>query len=277
MHKSILYLKGSYIHRGCVVKHFVLLAALVITTAVRSQDKIHELITDRPDQTESAAVVPQRSLQIETGFLMQKNETDFTVERLFSCNTTLLRYGLSKRLELRLGLDLLSERLEIKDTDIKHLTTGTGPLLIQFKYLIAKERGWMPDIAFIGGAAMPFMAKEYFRMPGPAPAFRFALSRSLSDRLALGSNLGAEWDGESSSPSFYYSVVLNIKGTDRMGLFTEFYGLVREPGSRMHLFNAGLTYLVIHNLQFDVSGGAGLNETAFDYFASFGFSYRLPR
>lgn len=277
MQNALLYQKGSCIAPVCGLKHSVLLAALMLSTAVRSQDKIPELITDRPDQTESAVVVPVRSLQIETGFLMQNNETDLTVERLFSYNTTLLRYGLLHRLELRLGLDLLSERVEIKNTDIKDLTTGTGPLLIQFKYQIAEERGWIPDIAFIGGASLPFMANKFFRMPRSAPAFRFALSHSLSGRLALGSNLGAEWDGESSSPGFYYSVVLNIKGTEKTGLFTEFYGLVREPGSRTHLFNAGLTYLVHQNLQFDLSGGAGLNETALDTFVSFGLSYRIPR
>ncbi|MFO7620213.1 MAG: transporter, partial [Bacteroidales bacterium] len=236
----------------------------MVSLAGSAQEKRPELITDRPDQTESAVVVPLRSLQIETGFLMQKNETDLAVERLFAYTTTLLRYGLLERLELRIGLDLLSERLEIKHTDIKEHITGTGPLILQFKYRIAEERGWIPDIAFIGGATLPCVAKEFFRTSGVAPAFRFAFSHTLSDRLALGSNLGAEWDGESRTPGFYYSFVLGITATEKLGLFTEFYGLMREPGERMHLFDAGFTFLVLHNLQLDISGGIGLNKLAFD-------------
>jgi len=255
----------------------MLLTAILVSFTVNSQEKRPDLITDRPDQTESAVVVPVRSLQIETGFLLQKNETDLTVERLVTCNTTLLRYGLLERLELRIGLDLLSERLEIKHTGIREHITGTGPLLLQFKYRIVEERGWIPDIAFIGGAALPYTAKEFFRTPGVAPAFRFALSHTLSDRLALGSNLGAEWDGESRTPGFWYSFALGITATEKLGLFTEFYGFMREPGKRMHLFDAGFTYLVLHNLQLDLSGGVGLNKIAFDSFISFGFSWRLPR
>ena len=262
---------------SCRNNFLVMLTTVLISLSATAQDKIPELITDRPDQTESTAVVPLRSLQIETGFLMQKNETDLSVERMFAYNTTLLRYGLLKRLELRIGLDLLSERLEIKDTDVKELITGTGPLILQFKYRIAEERGWIPDIAFIGGAALPFTAKEFFRTSGVAPAFRFAFSHTLSDRMALGTNLGAEWDGESLSPGFYYSVALNIMGTEKLGLFTEFFGLMREPGKRMHLFDAGFTYLALHNLQFDISGGIGLNKTAYDSFVSFGVTYRIPQ
>ena len=253
------------------------LIAIMASLAGNAQEKRPELITDRPDQTESAVVVPLRSLQIETGFLMQKNETDLAVERLFAYTTTLLRYGLLERLELRIGLDLLSERLEIKHTDIKEHITGTGPLLLQFKYKVAEERGWIPDIAFIGGATLPCVAKELFRTAGVAPAFRLALSHTLSDRLALGSNLGAEWDGESRDPGFYYSFVLGITATEKLGIFTEFYGLMREPGKRMHLFDAGFTFLVLHNFQLDLSGGVGLNKIAFDSFISFGFTYRLPR
>ena len=252
-------------------------SVFLISLSVTAQEKRPELITDRPDQTESAVVVPLRSLQIETGFLMQKNETDLAVERLLSYNTTLLRYGLLERLELRIGLDLLSEKLEVKNTDIKEHITGTGPLLLQFKYKVAEERGWIPDIAFIGGATLPCVAKEFFRTSGVAPAFRLALSHTLSDRLALGSNLGAEWDGESRDPGFYYSFVLGITATEKLGMFTEFYGLMREPGKRMHLFDAGFTFLLLHNLQLDISGGVGLNKIAFDRFISFGFTYRLPR
>ncbi|MFO7620034.1 MAG: hypothetical protein R6W81_02050, partial [Bacteroidales bacterium] len=76
---------------------------------------------------------------------------------------------------------------------------------------------------------------------------------------------------------FYYSFVLGITATEKLGLFTEFYGLMREPGERMHLFDAGFTFLVLHNLQLDISGGIGLNKLAFDSFISFGFTYRLPR
>jgi hypothetical protein len=43
---------------------------LTITTIyAKAQNEAPELITDRPDQTESSTVVPHKSLQIETGFV----------------------------------------------------------------------------------------------------------------------------------------------------------------------------------------------------------------
>ena len=54
-----------------------ILATILLTgspTFIKAQDNGAELITDRPDQTESSAVVPRKLLQIETGFLMENNE-----------------------------------------------------------------------------------------------------------------------------------------------------------------------------------------------------------
>lgn len=49
---------------------------IVITVTARAQNGTPELITDRPDQTESYVVVPHKFLQVETGFEMENNETE---------------------------------------------------------------------------------------------------------------------------------------------------------------------------------------------------------
>jgi hypothetical protein len=59
-------------------------------------------------------------------------------------------------------------------------------------------------------------------------------------------------------------------------MFVESYGLLLEEGDSEHLFDAGFTFLVLPNLQLDVSGGVGLNNNAMDNFLSFGLTYRLP-
>jgi hypothetical protein len=57
------------------MRNSLILIFLVTSAYVKAQDKVPELVTDRPDQTESSAVVPPGSLQIETGFIMGKDET----------------------------------------------------------------------------------------------------------------------------------------------------------------------------------------------------------
>ncbi len=69
------------------------------------------LVTDRPDQTESSSVVPQWRLQIETGAAREWVETGSNeYENNTSYGSTLLRFGVLKFLELRLGTDMLNHQ-----------------------------------------------------------------------------------------------------------------------------------------------------------------------
>ena len=253
----------------------LMLTCLFIDTIAR--DELPDLVTDRPDQTESSTVVPLHSLQIETGFVMENAETAREKIKSYAYNTTLLRYGLLESMELRLGLEYLNEEIAIKNTDTVNTFSGTSPLYAGFKIKIADEAGWMPEIAFLGGLELPFTAAEHFETSSAAAGMRFSIAHTLSDRFSIGYNLGAEWDGETAAPSYYYSLALGIGITDRLGMFIENYGLLSENGGGEHLFDAGITYLVLPNLQFDISGGFGLNDEAIDNFISCGLSYRIPR
>ncbi len=254
----------------------LILGLVIVSLLAKAQDDVPELITDRPDQTESSSVVPQKSLQIETGFVVENYATDFIKQKSFSYNTTLLRYGLLKNFELRLGLEYLGEKVSIKNTDTTNTTSGIGPLYTGFKIKIAEEDGWKPEIAFLGGLVLPFTADKYFKPDYTAANIRFSFAHTLSDRFSIGYNLGAEWDGDTAVPGYFYSLALGIGLTDKLGMFVEAYGLLKEEGNSENLFDTGFTYLVLPNFQLDVSGGIGLNENALDNFLSFGFTYRLP-
>ena len=56
-----------------------------------------EIVTDRPDITESAVVIPVGALQLESGFTWAKNRGKGTVD----LSESLLRLGLASRTELR--------------------------------------------------------------------------------------------------------------------------------------------------------------------------------
>ena len=253
----------------------VLTLLMALTVIVKAQTKVPDLITDRPDQTESSSVVPHKSLQIETGFVMENYQTDLAINKAFAYNTTLLRYGLLKNFELRLGLEYLGEKSKIKSTETTNTITGLSPLFTGFKIKIAEEEGWKPEIAFLGGLVLGFTSNEYFKPRYSAADIRFAFSHTLSDKLSLGYNLGAEWDGDTPVPSYFYSVALNASITDKIGVFLESYGLIPEDGATEHLLDTGLTFLLLPNFQLDVSGGIGI-KNSIDNFISFGLTYRLP-
>lgn len=240
-----------------------------------SQNKVPELITDRPDQTESSSVVPKNSLQIETGFLLE-NDAYMNMEiSNYAYNTTLLRYGLSNNFELRLGAEFLGIKEHFTNIDSTYNTSGLSPLYTGFKIQIREEDGIIPEIAFLGGISLPITAHEDFETTFLAPSMRFAFSHTLNDRFSIGYNLGTEWDGETAMPSYYYSVALGIGITETIGAYVESFGLIPDTGSESHMVDAGFTWLATPVFQFDVSGGLGLNDEATDNYFSVGITYRL--
>lgn len=258
------------------MRAFLIFSFIAFSLIVEAQYETIELITDRPDQTESSSVVPRKSLQIETGFVMENNETEFIEQKSYAYNTTLLRYGMLENFELRLGLEYSGEKVSIKNTDTVQTFSGLSPIYAGFKVKIADEEGWKPEIAFLGGLVLPFTANDDFKPEYSAASIRFAFSHTLSDRFSIGYNLGAEWDGVTAVPGYFYSFALGIGLTDKLGMFVEGFGLLPEKGNSEHLFDAGFTYLVFPNFQLDISSGIGLNDNATDNFLSFGLTYRIP-
>ncbi|MCF8302443.1 MAG: transporter [Bacteroidales bacterium] len=255
------------------LKHIILLIGIyACSVSVYAQkDGTPEMVTDRPDQSESSMVLPKGFLQAETGFIHEK-----TSELVDNTNyhSTLLRYGLLDNLELRLGNEYLRSSRELAqgDTTVQGLT----PLTLGTKIFISEENGIIPELAFLAGVALPYIGREEFTPNHIAPSMRIAATHTISDLFSLGWNFGGEWSGENSETSGFYSGVLGIGVTDKIGAYVELYGFLPEDHKPDHRFDAGLTYQVRGNLQLDLSGGLGVNEMAPDGFYSFGISYRMP-
>jgi hypothetical protein len=263
------------------MKKILLFLSLIIisTHLIFSQNKdkqVPDIITDRPDQTESAAIVPLSMLQVETGFVYEGDETDFVERTNTTFNTTLLRYGLFKNAELRMGMEYLEESMKIKSAGLSSSVIGFGPLYTGIKVKITEEKGAVPEMAILGSLTWPATADENLKPSYVAPAMRLAFAHTLSENLSLGYNLGAEWNGEVPDASYYYSLALGIGLTSKIGAFVESYGFLYEEFKPDHKADAGFTYLLSRNFQIDLSGGIGLSEISPDYFVGFGLSYRIP-
>jgi hypothetical protein len=262
------------------MKTYVLISLFLVSSLVvlsqNDTEDVPDIITDRPDQTESAAVVPFNMLQIETGFVYEKDETDLAEYTNTAFNSTLLRYGLFKSTELRIGMEYLEETVNFKPSGPKSLVNGFSPLYTGLKIKITEEEGWIPEMALLGSLTWPATANKDLKPSYVAPALRMAFAHTLSENLSLGYNLGAEWNGEMPNAGYYYSVALGIGLTSQLGAFVESYGTMYEEFKPEHKADAGLTWMLNKNFQLDVSGGIGLSDISPDYFVSFGLSYRIP-
>jgi hypothetical protein len=67
-----------------------------------------EIVTDRPNQTESSTTIPLKSFQIESGAMIGNYNFNNSSEKLLLIPTTLLRYDLTKNIEFRAVEQLIS-------------------------------------------------------------------------------------------------------------------------------------------------------------------------
>jgi hypothetical protein len=265
-----------------------LLVAVVVTGFLQAADLLAQssagpLVTDRPDQTESALVVAPGLVQLEVGWTLEQEGRTGIRQRTTAVPQVKARLGLIPGLEGRLGFAGWQgvERRELAGVTSSN---GVGDLDVGFKYRAVAAHGSIPDVALIGTLTLP-TGNAGFGSPRADPTVLLAFANTLTDRLGVGYNLGASWStegatgGQATLLDILYTVSLGVGVAERAGVFIELFGSVAtEPdrGNR-HTVDGGVTYRVRDNLQFDLSGGLGVNQGAADWFLGAGVAVRLPR
>lgn len=238
---------------------------LIISTSIYSQNT-ESIQADRPDQTETPAIVPKGMFQVETGFTFQKNDA---ISKSFSLPTTLWKYGVNENFELRLITEFLSE--EISNEKI----SGLSPIYVGFKVKFAEEKGIIPKTSFIAHIGLPNTASTRYKTDYFAPEFRFSMQHTLSEKFSLSYNLGSEWDGFSAEPTFLYTLTTGYAITSKIGSYIEVYGFAPQNDKANHNLDGGITYLINNNFMVDLSSSFGITDNAPDHYIAFGFSFRI--
>lgn len=256
-----------------LVAFFLLVFGGIQATAQETPDPAErpELITDRPDQTESAAIVPKGSVQLETGpYLILNNEN----EREWSYNTMLARIGLLPWIELRLQGAYEGYRYSWEGGSPG--AKGLAPLIIGTKIKLLEETGRAPQTALMYHITLPGTGGEEFQVEEAEHELRANFSHTLSDKLELAYNIGAEWQDFKDAEGLY-TLSFAYDLSDKVGVFAEAFGFLIEDEQNKHSIDGGLTFLARPNLQLDAYIGRGLTENADDWLFGGGFSWRIPR
>jgi hypothetical protein len=251
-----------------------------------------EISTDRPDRTESAETVGKHKFQIETGIeyssKKSKNESVSLPEggeligdvktNTITVPTTLLRYGLTDKIELRLGIDFDGASSKMGDIDLSEDSKlSLNAPSLSAKFSLFKGEGWKPDFAIITKATLPNIGAEGKQEEHVVPELNFAFSNDISKDLSIGYNVGLESDYKFNVTDLFYSASLGINISDKTGSFIEIFG--NTPDAKFKEFSnsidGGFTYLIKNNFQVDIYGGLGLSSDANDFFLGTGFGYKF--
>jgi hypothetical protein len=226
-----------------------------------------DLITDRPDQTESAVTVPLNSLQIETGFVYESFKEDNINVDNYSIAGTLLRYGLLDNIELRFGIGYLISKVD-------ETVNGLGNFLLGAKINFLTEDKNSMDLGLLIHGRLP-IGDEAFNPQKVEPELIAALSKSLSDRFSISVNIGGSHDSLIEEIIYLYTAALGYSASDNIGAFIEVYGNLSSPFPPEHLYDGGIAYLLSDNVQLDLSGGKKFTGDDSIWFVSSGISLRL--
>lgn len=271
---------------------FALLAAVFLPVQesfaqnVEPTDAMAEpLVTDRPDFTESTEAVPTGHFQLEVGYTFTYDREGTDRSRSHTVPQTLLRLGIARDFELRLGwdgYDWTRERFETTTrggrTVTRHDWIGSAAdLSLGFKIKLCEQQDWRPHLGILVDATIPTGNKPSSSFDVD-PAVRLLWAYDLSDRLAIAGNFNLAvptQDGHRFVQA-QASLSLAVAVTDSLGAYIEYFGLYpnEDTTDAAHTLNGGFTFLINKDLQIDALVGMGLNEEADDFFTGIGVSWR---
>ena len=250
-----------------MIRAFILLIAFM--TGIIYLSYSQDLVTDRPDQTESSSTVPAGILQIESGMVLESITKDGIKEENIIFPTTLFRYGLLKNVELRVLSQYESYSLNAENSDFSY--DGFSDIEVGLKIRLLSSESLNTEIAILSHLVVP-TGSEYLTNDDYATINKLAVSHTITENIGLGYNLGYDHYGTGNG-NFVYSVAFGLGLTPELGAFIEAYGELENMESNSANFDTGITYLVKDNLQLDFSFGTGIEHNM--NFLSLGFSWRI--
>ena len=213
-----------------------------------------QIITDRPDQTESSSTVGGGNLQIESGIVAIFEGNSYSSNRQILAPTTLFRYGITKGIELRFVNQFETRKSIFQDKAVQ----GISDLEIGTKIQIFQKEDVNTEIAFLSHLILP-IGSEAFTNGSFGTINKLSIAHNLSENMALGYNIGYNYFGTGKG-DLTYSVALGVGVNDKVGVYIEPYGDLVEFKELVLNFDGGFTYLVNPNLQLDFSFGTSATE-----------------
>lgn len=239
------------------------LTLFLISFAAFSQSE-GRIETDRPDQTECPFIVKKGYLQAELGFNRSSREYLFP--------TSLVKYGLSKRLELRYVSVLAKE----PGMETRFQTEAFGFKWAIFQPSGVQSSGWIPRTSVIVHYNWDHQNRDFSEKNLRGHSIGdvvFTMQNDFNERSGIGYNIGTEMHSNGSFEGIY-RIAPNVLIGKRGYAYVEVFG--RFPASEFadHSYDGGFAYYVNDDLKLDISAGQSFLHPE-DQYIAIGLSFRL--
>jgi hypothetical protein len=242
--------------------------------------ELKELETDRDAFTPATSTVGQRLTVLESSYSFIDNKR---VVETHSFPELLVRYGISERIELRLGWnyevggtgDIVSGN-EGGEAPDGSAIERESQMLYGFKAVVSEQRGWVPRSATI--------LQGYTPTSGEAPAtdvvVTYAFGWELPNRWRLDSSMryGTEHGPLDAFNQWAPSVVLRVPVDEKWHAHVEYFGIYTQGSERdvsRAFISPGAHYLITPNLELGLRLGWGVTEDSPNFFSNVGIGWRF--
>jgi hypothetical protein len=248
----------------------LVLFAIFSTTIFAQTDTCESLyIPDHPGYTYNARLVGVHRGDIEFGFGYGDPYNILDKETGMIYNTTYVRYGITKHLEFRFGLEFAG----IPKTGVY----GLSAFNVGVKVPIITDVKNAPDVAIIVTTYIPATGSIEVggQFPHYAPNYTLALQKCFFNKLVLFGNTGIFYDGFDTRPQYNASIAPYFFITDNWAVFAETVCRFNSWKEPTNLWDVGTIYYINSNLQWDFSFGTNY-VTGIDHaFVNSGICWRI--
>ena len=230
---------------------------------------MRELSPDRPDATESPLTVDAGHFVIEASIFDWRRNDGSHTHTMMSTN---LKIGLTNDTDLQVVFDTYAW----EDPKVGNDVEGFGDVQLRLKYNLWGNDGGNSALALFPFVKIPTSAQ--FSNDEWEGGLIIPYATELSGGIGLG--LMAEFDvvydavGKDHDIEFLHSAVLGFDLSERVGSFVEYVGIEGDPSYKAY-GAGGFTYSVNEDLILDLGAQVGLNSSAEDFGAFFGFTRRF--
>jgi hypothetical protein len=223
--------------------------------------------TDRDSFTPSTKTAGRSRFILESAYTFNDNRTASGTQ---SFPELLLRYGVTRRIELRLGWNA-----EIGDDPTIAGTLHEYRLSYGIKAALTDQAQWVPESAVIVQGFVPTGGDGTPTRFTAAYVFGWELPNKWLVDASIRYGLGDE-EGEQTN-SWAPSIVVKVPFGERWVAHVEYFGIFTRGNTvdnSANYISPGIHYLVTPNLEIGARVGFGLNEGADRFFVNAGVGWR---
>lgn len=221
-----------------------------------------------PDETQETDLLPRGEWQIEAAYLHNLYSTGGPSD----IGQVLIRYGFSKRLELRFLTEAGSELHKY----IENTVQSTFPAAASAKILLLKDHRCLPDITLITYLHLPFYNVEKDKKAYWSSIFLIAFNNELGKKWKLEYNAGLQQEAYSMQWAYILNAAIHYQEVDQLEIFSEYFAQYHPSDNSQHNVGAGLAYQLNNYVEVFAMAGGTVNYAESNHYINAGVAFKLP-